>query len=111
MKSETLSVGSLGWLSEHPFLAQEALTGLGYSHITPLSRGKVAIKWDRLQKQEIYMVKKGKVGYFGFSVSPEGRDPLKVPPGGSSLVRTCGAQKRLQATLPLDDHLEGETPP
>ncbi len=51
-----------------------------------------------------FMVKKGNVGYFGFSVGPEGQDPSKVPSGGSGPERTCEAQKGLQATLPLGNH-------
>ncbi len=64
----------------------------------------MAWKRDVLPNQRIYMVKKGKVGYFGFLVGPEGQDPLKVPPGGAGPERTCEAQKGLQATLPLGNH-------
>ena len=83
-----------------PFLVPEANKERGFSHTSPPVRGRVAIKGDMSQKQEIYRVEKGKVEYFGFSVGPEGQDPLKVPPGGSGPERVCGVQKRLQAPYP-----------
>ena len=43
---------SRGWLSEHPFLAQEHEVELSFRRTTSLGKGEVALKRDMLPNRE-----------------------------------------------------------